>query len=289
VSDQIADTVYSLSALTTPAATGGTSRIPDRTTLDVAFHIVDSTPPLIGITAATAKGTPAIQRMVESLAWHFAGAGACLGTITFYDEPTWARDRFSTQTSADDPDPCGNLPLLLSTSVQGQQTLDLFLVPFLSPRTSNIIGVDGTIPGPASINGTVASGAVVSASDLFSGTCPPAGSGQAPAPFTCGSDLVAYVSAHEAGHYLGLFHPTEAGGDRFDPLDDTPHCECSSRCGFSGIDCSVGVPATRCARADPHCAGGANLMFWQLGPNSQGYLSPEQAAIVRTSPIMRTP
>lgn len=290
---QVNDAVYAISALTVPAASGAASKIPDRTTLDVAFHIVDTTgTPTIGVTAASAAGTPAIQRMVESLAWHFAGAGACLGTVTFYDEPDWAKDRFATHTSAGDADPCGNLPLLLSTSVPGQQTLELFLVPFLlsSPGDiAKIIGVDGTIPGPATINGTIASGAAVSAADLFSGTCPPAGSGQAPRPYTCGADLVAYVSAHEAGHYLGLYHPSEAGGDQFDPLVDTPHCECSSHCGFSAADCAAGISSLRCARADSHCAGGANLMFWQLGPNSQGYLSPEQAAIVRTSPVMRTP
>jgi hypothetical protein len=288
------DTVYRLFALTTPAATGGGSAIPARTALDMAFHLVDQVvDPGIGVTAAQAPTNPAMLRMVESLAWHLSGAGVCLGSVTYYDAPTWARERFATGTSAGDAVPCGNLPQLLATSVPGRRTLELFLIPALlsSPGdTGRVIGVDGTIPGPATVNGTIASGGVVSAEDLFSGICPAAGSGEAPRPSACGQDLVAYVAAHEAGHFLGLYHPTESGGDLFDPLSDTPHCECVPRCGLTATTCATsGIPASRCVRPDPGCGGGANLMFWQVGSRSVGYLSPEQASIVRSSPLMRSP
>lgn len=293
VPSRTSDTVYRLFALTTPAAAGGGSAIPARATLEMAFHLVDHPAnPFIGVTAAQAPTTPAMARLVESLAWHLSGAGVCLGSVTFYDAPTWARERFATGTSAGDAVPCGNLPQLLATSVPGQRTLELFLVPALlsSPGdTGLVLGVDGTIPGPATVNGTVASGGVVSAMDLFSGSCPAAGSGAAPRPSTCGQDRVAYIAAHEAGHFLGLYHPTEAGGALFDPLSDTPRCECSPRCGLSAASCAQGPSSSRCVGPHPECGGGANLMFWQLGSNSAGYLSPEQAAIVRTSPLMRSP
>jgi hypothetical protein len=282
------DAVYQLYALTTPAAAGAAA-IPARGTLDVAFHIVDDPDPQIGVTAASAPGDPSVRRMVESFGRLLSGAGVCLGTVTFLDAPSWARTRYATTSSADDPIPCGNLSQLLATSRPGLPTLELFLVPSLQagPRdVARVIGVDGTIPGPATVNGTVASGAVASAADLKAGRCPAPGA--PPALFTCGADQVAYVAAHEAGHFLGLYHPTELGGDAFDPRTDTPRCECAFHCGLSPATCAAGIPAARCLR-DAHCGGGANLMFWQLSGSSAGLLSPEQARIVRSSPLVRAP
>lgn len=286
------DAVYRLYALTAPAAAGAAGPIPARATLDVAFHLVDAPTPIIGVDAAQAPYHPAVRRMVDSLGWLLSGAGICLGTVTFLDAPGWARQRFATAASSGDPVPCGALPQLLATSRPGERTLELFLVPYLLDdpgAVGHVLGVDGTIPGPATVNGTVASGAVASAEDLLAGTCPAPGSAAAPSPTTCGSDLVAYVAAHEAGHFLGLYHPTEAGGDQFDPLDDTPRCECSGRCGLSASACALGIPASRCLRPDPRCAGGGNLMFWVLGSASVGTLTPEQARLVRTSPLLRLP
>jgi hypothetical protein len=281
------DAVYQLYALTTPAA--GATAIPARGTIDVAFHIVDDPNPQIGVTAAAAPTDPSVQRMVESFGWLMSGAGICLGTVTFLDAPDWARTRYATTTSADDPVPCGNLSQLLATSRPAQPALELFLVPFLQAGPNDVarvIGVDGTIPGPATVNGTIASGAVASAEDLKAGRCPAPGA--PPALFTCGADLVAYVAAHEAGHFLGLYHPTEFAGDLFDPLTDTARCECSARCGLSPATCAAGIPSARCLR-DSRCGGGANLMFWQLGAASVGLVSPEQARIVRSSPLVRAP
>jgi len=291
VASQANDAVYRLYALTTPAAAGGSPRA--SATLDVAFHLVDAPTPIIGIDAAHAPTDPSVRRMVESFGWLLSGAGVCLGTVTFYDEPAWARVRFATGTSADGVGPCSNLSQLLATSVPGQRTLELFLVPRLSGSSigsSFVLGVDGTVPGPATVNGTIASGAVVSAEDLGSGSCPAPGAPGQPRPEGCGSDLVAYIAAHEAGHYLGLYHPTEGDGSSFDPIADTPHCECSSHCGLSPATCkSNGLPATRCAGPDARCGGGPNLMFWLISQVSAGYLSPDQANLVRSSPVLRSP
>ncbi|MEC7983511.1 MAG: hypothetical protein VX278_00020, partial [Myxococcota bacterium] len=39
--------------------------------------------------------------------------------------------------------------------------------------------------------------------------------------------------AHEAGHYLGLFHPHEVDYRSWDALEDTPDCEGSGVCDTS--------------------------------------------------------
>jgi hypothetical protein len=286
------DAVYRVYALTTAAVSGGASAIRDRATLDLAIHLVDAPTPLLNVDAAQALTWAATRRMVESYATLLSGAGLCLGTVTFYDAPAWARERFGSSTSASDPFPCGNLPQLLATSQPGQRTLELFMLPKLQDApdaTGTVVGVDGAIPGPATINGTIASGAVVSGEDLGSGVCPAPGSGASVRPMSCGADLVAYIAAHETGHFLGLYHPTEGSGDAFDPLSDTPHCGCT-HCGMTQDACNQsGIPGTRCTRPGDGCGGGGNLMFWIIGPASAGYLSPEQARIARSSPVVHAP
>lgn len=46
------------------------------------------------------------------------------------------------------------------------------------------------------------------------------------------TDLEIYgeTLAHEAGHYLGLFHPVEATYDAWDALDDTEQCRTQTQC-----------------------------------------------------------
>jgi hypothetical protein len=280
---------YRLFALTRPMVAGSSSPIPDRGVLDVAFHIVDATSPVIGIDAAGAVADPRVARMVETYGAVLANAGVCIGTVTFYDAPDWARSRFATGVSDLDTGACSNLSQLFTLSIPSARTLDLFLVSqILSFGTATTLGIDGSIPGPATVNGTVASGAVVSAEDLFAGTCPPPGDPISLA--TCGADLVGYVAAHESGHFLGLYHVTEADGAHFDPLSDTPQCACGLFCGFSSSECAAGLAASRCDQHYQQCSGGGNLMFWALSRStSAGYLSPGQAQVVRTSPLLRSP
>jgi hypothetical protein len=282
---------YRVFVLTKPAATGSASAIPDTGTLDVDFHIVDTpdtTPPVIGIDAAGAVADPRIARMVESYGALLSYSGVCLGTVTFYDAPDWARSRFGAGILDLASGSCSDLSQLLTLSIPRARTLDLFLVTrFYSSGT--VLGVDGSIPGPATVNGTVASGAAVSAEDLTAGTCPTPGGGLSLR--TCGADVVAYIAAHESGHFLGLYHVSEADGGHFDPLSDTPHCECNSFCfPTPTAACAAGLPPSGCDQHYQQCSGGKNLMFWALDPmTSVGYLSPAQAQIVRASPVVRSP
>lgn len=278
------DTRYRLFVLTKPMVAGSPSAIPDTGVLDVTFHIVDAPTPVIGIDAAGALLDLRMARMVESYGAYLAYAGVCLGTVTFYDAPEWARSRFATGVADGGSGPCSDLSQLLTLSIPRARTLDLFLVARLSSSTG-FLGIDGSIPGPATVNGTVASGAALSAANLLAGSCPAPGG--APALATCGADVVAYLAAHESGHFLGLYHPTEGSGADFDPLSDTPHCECSSYCFASRDACSFGAPPSGCDQHYERCSGAKNLMFWALDPAvSAGYLSPAQGQVVRASPLV---
>ncbi len=85
------------------------------------------------------------------------------------------------------------------------------------------------------------------------------------------TQLLGETVAHEMGHLLGLFHPTESDGATFDPLDDTPQCTLGS---IQPSDC-IGF-------------GADNLMFWQGDLNiEQSTLTPDQVHIINYSPIAR--
>ncbi len=273
-----AEGTYQLYVLTRPSAPSGAA-IPALGLVDVNLHIVDAPAPgqLIPIAAAAAPTHATARRLVESYAALLASAGLCLGTVTFYDAPDWARTRFAAGVSDADFSACSDFAQLLAMSMPDQRTLDLFLVTRIGSGPSLTLGVDGTIPGPATVNGTGASGAMVSAESLGSGPCPAAG---APLDLVgCGADEVAYIAAHESGHYLGLYHTTEVTGGQWDPLSSTP--KCADTCGTSGV-------APSSCNKSSSCGGGPNLMFPLLDEDrSRGYLTGEQGQVARASPLVR--
>jgi hypothetical protein len=275
---------YDLKILTKP----GPGTAPG--TLDVAFYIVGSS----GLTSAIAPSSPSVQRMVSTLASFYKEAGICLGEVDFWDVPSWARTKYGTGIDADDTGPCSNLNQMLTLSQPGNK-LDLFLVQSISATPQgggNVVGIDGTIPGPATFGGTVHSGAAVSMANLNSGTC-----GSTISLGGCGADNVAYIAAHEGGHYLGLFHTTEQDGEFFDPLTDTGKCICDSCASGSRSQCDT--PGKSPPPAQPtlvravdcnvgSCSGAENLMFWELNVAvSKGRLSTQQGQVMRQNPAVK--
>ncbi len=270
-----------------PAATG---------TVDVAFYFLGGS-----ITsAATAQGDAAFARMLQTLGKFYASAGLCLGTVTLYDVPQWAKAKFG-MPNADDDSVCGELSQMFTLAAPGNQINFFFVTGFVngSNQGLNVVGIDGTIPGPSSVGGNVNSGASVNGSDLSIAGCTSA----AVDIHNCGADEVAYIAAHEGGHFMGLYHTTEQTGDSFDPLSDTPTCPCTTCVAAAQqANCAPKNPSgtqptlvrnESCLRptGTPVCGGGDNLMFWLLpgsfNPNPQSVMTTHQGQVIRSNLVVR--
>jgi hypothetical protein len=289
---------YDMSVLLRPLPAG----FPDaKQNLDVDFYIVADMTTLSGkpFTAANAASDPAVGQMVGRFRSIIANAGITVRTVNFFDVSAADRARFGTNISATDTGPCDELnQMFLLSAAHPGNTVNIFLAQslrFSAQGGGTIVGIDGTIPGPSSLNGTVHSGAVVSAADLFAPRLQNCVS-PIPAIATCGPDRVAYIAAHETGHYLGLFHTTEQNGSDFDPLSDTGKCSCIPCAGADQATCADDpgpsapfLSADQCFQSGTGavCTGGDNLMFWQLEAGvSSGVISPQQGQVMKLNPAV---
>jgi hypothetical protein len=296
------DSTYDVTVVTKAAVPG--VGIPAAGTVDFNFHIVGtqtaSRSRPLPLSVAAAEADPNLQRMVGTLGTILGQAGLALGTVRWFVAPADLRSRYGGDVDADATGPCAPLAQLFRTAPAGN-ALNVFLVNGFTakdlPPGKIIAGVDGTIPGPATFGGTVASGAAVKTSNLRGETVAGACGAGAPVDFErCGDDNTAYIAAHEAGHFLGLYHTTEQEGTSFDPLASTPTCACTTcnrtaeRCQDANgslqtphvMDTAECTPAT--AR-DPSCGGGDNLMFWFAGTGA--LLDREQVQVMLANPQVR--
>jgi hypothetical protein len=290
------DSRYQLTVIAKPVDAGG--HVPASGQLDVVVYSATTS-------LKAVESDPDLQRMVATLRTIYAqqNASVSIGTVTFKDLPADVQAQYLTGVHVDQSGACAELPQLLKNAAPGN-TFNAFLVKALietsqgTPTTNppTIVGIDGTIPGPASFGGTVASGAAVSAANLRSGSGTPACQGS-PNYLGCGADETAYIIAHEAGHFLGLYHVTEEYGAEFDPLLDTPTCLCTSCSPGAPSSCADPAQATPPASADlmrvneclgtkPGCGGGDNLMFWLVSQGSLGTLTSEQGQVIRANPLV---
>jgi hypothetical protein len=191
----------------------------------------------------------------------YADAGIALSPVVYVDVTEEEKQRFGVVDSMDE---YYNM-MMLSGRLDNNYP-NLFLIKGFSAMPG-VLGMAAHIPGPPGVQG-----------DRFSGV------GVSMEYFDAYPRTMGLVMAHELGHWLGLFHPTEAMGMFFDAIPDTDTCPAASHDhnGDSLVD-------------QEECSGhGAeNLMFWlvpytddfPVGPNGV-HLSQQQAQVLHLNPIV---
>jgi hypothetical protein len=264
--------------------------------LDVDVYVVSAK----WATAADAAADGNVARMMRSLATVLGHAGICLGNVVLHDVPQWMKTQYAS-VSVDGTPPCDALSQLFTLATAPSTSVHLFLLDELTTSSLpgggsgyQLVGIDGSIPGPSGVPGTIIGGAAVTVADLGSSAIGACTGGLDIAH--CSDDSLAYVVAHEMGHWLGLYHPTEQTGDTFDPLSDTPRCPCSTCAVLSArASCAENNPsgqptvmdAGSCNQDASGCGGATNVMFWLLDPSyNAGVFTPQQSEVMRLNPAV---
>lgn len=133
----------------------------------------------------------------------------------------------------------------------------------------SVLGMAPSIPGSLGITGRY-NGVLVALESHLSGT-------------SLNHQVLGGTMAHEIGHFLGLFHTTEHGGDYFDPLADTPQCDINRDATENGGNGDGIVLSNECIGY-----GADNLMFWTASPEvNNTFLSSDQIHILNYSPLAK--
>ena len=156
--------------------------------------------PGIPLDAAIAQSTPEFEQLLTMVGERIAPLGIQLGTMTHVDLNRPDFTHLSSWAEA------GQL-LRTSTQVGRHRALNVFCVGVFDEDFLNVGGLSGGIPG-AAVNGTQDSGIAIRIAPSYPNFL----------------DAYAPLIAHEIGHYVGLYHTTEANLERADPLSDTPRC-----------------------------------------------------------------
>jgi hypothetical protein len=233
-----------------------------QTSADGAFHggaldldlyvpeglVVEGSSGSHAITAATAPNDAGLQsRLATTFGLFHRLYGLDRGEVRYHALPA-SLTSISSQSGVDAAN-------VLATATSARPAAQVILTNHLSPDGdgSEISGVSNCLPGAVGVPGTTCSAVIVA---LRSGS--PAW-------------LDATTIVHELGHFAGLEHSTEFGGEA-DSLTDTPACTDMSKSGLAT------------------CPDHDNLMFPSVNladAVEAVAVSPTQAAIVRSSPLYR--
>lgn len=219
------------------------------TKLDLNFYFVGLNH--LNLTASTAATHTNFQSLLTETNKIYAQAGFAMGKTRYFDVEPSVAERFAI--IRDD----NALSELLTHSAYPGATEDdaLSINVFVTRQiTHGPLGVSMGAPGIAGLHGTLLSGVVISGEYMNN------------ADF--GVRYTSVVLAHETGHFLGLEHTSEIGGQIFDILLDTPEC----------TDFNANNPW--------RCPDWGNLMFPIAGPNNTA-LSAAQRHVLQVSPLTK--
>jgi len=208
--------------------------IPEHGVIDLNLYFTGAQ----GLRAESARRDPDFIALLETVASIYSQANIEVGQLTWQDiDPSFQ--------IIESVAPGGDLDALFKTSAgQPNQAINVFFVDQIFAETDTtlgtIAGVSGGIPGAFNLRGTNQSGIAVALQPIEGNRSTPA-----------------LTMAHELGHFLGLFHTTEANPPTAqDALPDTPAGDRSF------------------------------LMFW-TGEGTR--LSPSQIQVMRSNPWIRHP
>jgi len=219
-----------------------------------------------GLSAAQARSDSDFQSAIQTLKNIYQRRKINLGKLSYCDLSSADADRYSIIEDVEGPS--SELSQMFEVSSQAgalgcnpERALNFFLVQeIVGGRAGYIIlGISGGIPGPPGLHGSSHSGVAVTMTD-----------------FRHHPEQLGMTMAHEGGHYLGLFHTTEAEGTAFDPLSDTPECDNSRDRNGDGI-----LDYGECAGV-----GAENLMFWAAGTEAKE-VSNDQGFVLRANPALQ--
>ena len=208
--------------------------------------------------ANKASSDETFQAALAAVKETYAEAGIVLEPITYRDVPEPLATRYAVVdgSSAD----AVTAAILGGTPTQGLNVV--FVDQWVGSGGSITLGQASGIPGPPGRADTRTLGVLVSMATTFRGRQ--------------GAPHLASIISHEIGHYMGLYHTTEADGGQFDPLSDTPECPASMDANGDG------------SLSTAECGSRANnLMFWQASNQpSEQTLSPAQDWVLLRNPMV---
>lgn len=211
-----------------------------------------------GLDAATAIDDPSFQEVLATFEAEW-GSGKLTPKYNYIDFDG-DKTKFAVVDVSDDEDIEFN-ELLRTAKPGNARTMTFFFVEEIANSTAGgatILGLSAGPPGAATVQGTSASGLVISAIDYDS------------APTDVGK-----IMAHEGGHFLGLYHTTEKDGARHDLLDDTPECGPGNDANGNGT-----MNSDECGGM-----GAENVMWWTL-TSGEATLSADQSWVLRHNPVV---
>ena len=208
--------------------------------------------------AATARNDPEFQQAVDRMKRIYADAGIEIAPIDYRDVAEPAASFYALPLI--DVDPLAEIVTEMIGPAPGEGFHMVLVDQFLLDDGSGLYGISGGLPGAVGINQAPTLGVMTGLDIHF---------------FEDGGlDVIelAATMSHELGHYLGLFHISEAEGTSHDPLDDTPECfDADGDGSVSGAECGSD--------------GGSNMMYWSSDQDFiHERISPAQGWVMLRNP-----